>query len=515
MLFKSGFIFSTLTAVSRVLGLARDILIAVLLGVSLGTDVFFVALSFSQMLRGLALEGPMLQTMVSVFSKHILKAGILRARAIASQLSGWTFIVASLLTVFFFVFPESLVAIIGSGFLFDPERSEIARNWLPLAFCYALPILLVGIMVALQNSTNHFASTAITPIIFNICMIIALLLGAEEFNAHASLPLVLLVIPLAGFVQYGFHLWRSASFGLYQRPSFVVGNRELRAILVLLAPALGTLLVTQANTLTNNIIGSFLPVGSLSWINYANRVAILPVGVIGIAIVTVFTPALAKAHMNKNENEFQSLLSMATRLLLMIGVPAAIGVCLLAEPIAFSLFQYGNLSADDAHRISWALMILALNIPASMLSSLFIAVFFVRQQPKTALRVAMYLLPISVIIKLFFVNIWDADIAYIGLALGVSVASWVNVGLLWFGLRKHAIHLSPSTSGYAGLARMLVALVMMTGALMLSSDVDWQNSLLLTRATHLFADCVGGVLIYFSVLWLLGERLPKALFQRT
>jgi putative peptidoglycan lipid II flippase len=514
MLFKSGLIFSSLTAVSRVFGLARDVLIAILLGVSPGTDVFFVALSFSQMLRGLALEGPVLQTMVATFSRHALEGSMTLARHVAARLAGLVALVSSVLILFFLIFPQVLVALIGSGFLFDPERSELARNWLPLAFLYMLPIGLVGIMVALQNSANHFASTAITPIIFNICIIIALLIGAEEFSAGAGLPLVLLSIPIAGVIQYGFHLWRSANSGLSHRPLLALNDKNLRALLILLVPALGTLFITQASTLSNNIIGSFLPVGSLSWINYANRVAILPVGIIGIALVTVFVPAMAKAHASAATGTFDSLLKSGVRTLLLIGAPATVGVCMLAEPIAFSLFQYGNLDVHHAHRISLALMILALNIPASMLSSLFVAVFFVRRQPQIALRVAIWLLAIGIIVKLLFVSIFDTDSAYLGLALGISVASWINVALLWIALRRNGIRLHMHAVSYLSMARVLIALALMAGALVLSGNVDWHGGSLVARMSHLFADCAGGALIYLSTLWLLGERMPAELMRR-
>lgn len=515
-LLKSGFIFSALTIASRSLGLVRDVLIAVLLGVSPGTDVFFVALSFSQMLRGLALEGPVLQTMVSSFTRQTLGAGMRRAAMLGASMSGLVLLGATALLLIAFVVPNGLVALIGSGFLFDPIRNELARAWLPLAFCYLLPILLVGIMVALQNSRDHFAGTAITPIIFNICIIAALWWGASGFNEQVAYPLVLLSIPLAGVMQYGFHCWRSVSCGVYMHPRVNTRDPELRRLLILLVPALFTILVTQASTITNNIIGSFLPIGSLSWINYANRVAILPVGIVGIALVTVLVPTLSRIDVEREKERFQSLLRGGMHFLLLFGIPAAAGVCVLAKPIALTLFQYGALELEDAQRIAWVLMALSFSIPVSMLASLFVAAFFASRAPSVPLRVSLLLLPVGLVIKLLFVVcLTHFGLPYVGLAIGVSVSAWVNVFLLWRGLWKRGVHLAPQASTYVTALRVLVAFCLMVAALLLASDTDWEHAAWHVRLLNLAADCIGGALVYLSVLWLLGERVSRALLRDT
>lgn len=521
-LLKSGFVFSALTGVSRLLGLVRDIVIATLLGVSPGTDVFFVALSLSQMLRGMALEGPVLQTVVSTFSRRMVEMGVAAVRVLAARLGAFVLLMSSALIVFCFIFPESVVLLVGSGFLIDPSRGELARAWLPVALAYALPILLVGVLVAIQNSADLFASTATTPIIFNLCIIGALLLAADDFNNGARYPLVVLAIPVAGAIQYGFHCWRSVHHGLYRRVDFSLDDVQLRRLLILLVPALYTMALTQASTVSNNIIGSFLPVGSLSWINYANRVAILPVGVLGIALVTVLVPTLSRVYADasdvrdaERDKKFGTLLGASAELLLLLGLPSAVGLYVLAEAISFSLFQYGALGADDALRISWALAVLAFNVPASMLASLFVAAFFTRHLPAVPLRVSLILLPLGLAVKIACVVIFGIfDLAYVGLATGVSIAAWINVALLWRGLSQHGIQLLPKVTRYAGIVRTLIALCAMALIVDAAAELDWYRSTWSVRAINLAFACLSGVCSYVLCLWLLGGRIPRVLMRQ-
>lgn len=501
---------------SRILGLVRDILMAVLLGVSPGTDVFFVALSFSQMLRGMMIEGPVLQTMVSVFLGKTTQHGLSRATILGSRLSGWLIVVSLLLILSAFVLPIWVVSIVGTGFLFDPERGALAEAWMPIALVYLLPITLVGVLVALQNTTNRFAATAITPIIFNLCLIVALYFGADQLNSSVDFPIVMLAIPIAGLLQYGFHVWRSQSIGIYHAPLPTKFDDELRSLLVLLGPALLTVLVMQANVITNNIIGSFLPIGSISWINYANRIAILPVGIIGIALVTVIVPSLSSHYVKSNISAFKALLGSGMRILLLLGMAATVGISVLAEPIAITLFRYGALVADDALRISWVLQALCLNIPASMLSSLFMAALFVSRNYKIPLRIAAILLPIGVLIKLALaLALTQFGLPYVGLAIGVSIVAWIHTIILWRTLSQLDLKPVWTISVLPVLSRQIIALSIMAGALIIAPDINWLAADWQERGLSLLADCIGGLMVYFGVLWLLGERIPRNLLRNS
>ncbi len=511
-LLRSGIAVGALGGLSRLLGLLRDVLLALLLGVSLVSDVFFVALSLTQLLRGMALEGPLAQSLVSVCSSARLQGGLTRLRRLGavmfSALTGITLPVVLL----GLLLPALPVLFFGAGFLGDAERRVLAILMLPQALLYLLPAVWIGLAAALQNSSGRFAIPAATPVLFNLVIIAVLLL--TQTGPEAAPRALAFSIPLAGLLQVLFHLGVLTRLGLLAPPSLEYKNPDFRRFGQLLGPALLTVLTVQAHVPINNLIASFLETGSISWLNYANRLSILPVGLVGVAAVTVLMPSLSRLATTGDEAAFGQTLRGGLSIIALLGLPAMAGIFLLARPIAFTLFQYGNMQVDDATRISWTLQILALSIPASMLISLLAGAFFARQDARSPLRIALLMLPVSLGLKLLLVVLAQLLFysAWLGLALGVSLASWCNAWLLWRGLQRRGVILRPSIPGAAGrdALRIVLALLGMVLALWFSGipQLPWEVLGWQQRVPNLVAAVAGGVLLYFALLWALRWKFP-------
>ena len=508
-LLRSGTGVGLLSGLSRMLGLLRDVLIAILFGVSTGTDVFFVALSLSQFMRALALEGAVSQTLVSAFTRARLAGGAVRMGLLGARFTSAAAIVCLGVAALMLALPFLPVALFGGGFLLDGPRRALALAWLPPVFLYLLPIVLAGIAVALQNAKGSFAAPAMTPILFNVVLIAALCGAAFR---DLGIGTLIFAIPAAGLLQWSFHLWRLRRLKLLRRPRMGFADPDFRAAMPLLGPALLTVLALQLSVPINNLIASFLPAGSLSIINYANRLAIMPVGLIGVAAITVLLPTLAGHHASGDDDGFRRSLNGGLKVLWLLGLPAAVGLYLLAEPIIWTLFGYGRLTADEAGAIARSLQILAPSIPASMLVSMLAGACIARKRPWQPLRIALLLLPISVTIKLLLTlymhKFWQSG--YLGLALGVTLASWINAGLLWQVLRRDGM-LKIDRRALRPAIRFGVALAVMAAMLIAGLDQsrDWSAWDWQLRLLRLAALCLGGALVYLSATWLLGERFPR------
>ena len=499
-LLRSSALIGSLHGLSRVLGLARDVGVAVIFGVRPGTDVFFVGLSMAQLLR---VEGPIAQALIKSFGDAAPSG---RSRSLGARLSGAAALLAAPPTALALAAPVLIAALFGAGFLIDPERRDLALDWLPLAFCYALPALLIAVACAQQNAAGRFAAPALTPALFNIGLI-AMMLWMHA-NGRADIGALMLAIPLIGVAQYLFHLWRLSRVGEWAPPCLDFGDADFRAALVLLGPALLVTLSTQAAVPINNLIASFLPTGNITWFNLANRISILPVGLIGVAAATPLMAALSARHREADGAGFDAALRAILRYVWLLGLPAAAGLWLLSDLIALTLFQYGRLSFADAESIAAILRALAPGALASMLISVLATGFFARGDMFTPLRIALWLLALGLPLKAAAAAWTQSRWGFggVGLAAGISAVAWINAA--WLARRLcRADFLRPKPRAVAGVAwRLALALAAMTAALWFA-DIDAAALSQSQRVIELALAVGGGALIYLGGARALGVRL--------
>ena len=507
--FRTGFSVGLLYGFSRVLGLLRDVLIAVLLGVSALTDALFISLSLAQMLRGTFLEGNLAQSLVASFTRLRTAFGTAQMRALFGRLVLWGLALLPL-SLLGAAFGTGLVRLFAPGFVDDPERMAMAAPLLQGAMLYLWPLLMLGLAAAAQNACRSFLPPASAALLFNIGFI-AVLLAAATGDDTPDIALLAWAVPLAGLLQLAaqlLFLQRSALLPRFAPPPVAETTRTLR----IAAPALLTVLLLQLQIPLNNVIASFLPTGGLSWVSYATRLSLLAPGLIGVALSVVLLPELARHHARGDRQGYGDALLRTLLAAWLLGLPAAAALCWLAEPITFTLFQYGRFGSDDAAAIGLALVAASFGVPALVLAAILNGAFLGVGDTRTPLRIGLLLLPLALLLKLALV-LWlerRSGTGYLGFLIGGSAIAWLHALWLAWALRGADLCEIPLTRYGRRALRALPATALMLlvlAAVGMAADADWVALDSLRRGLWLALSCAVGLISYLAALRLGGERL--------
>jgi len=313
----------------------------------------------------------------------------------------------------------------------------------------------------------------------------------------------------AGVVQLLFQLpflWR---LNLMPQPKLDWQDAGVKRVLTLMAPAIFGVSVSQINLLLDTVLASLLPTGSVSWLYYSDRLAELPLGVFGIAIATVILPGLSRQHASASVERFSATLDWAMRLILLIAIPAAVALIILAEPILLALFQYGKTTAGDVAMSALSLKAYALGLVAFMLIKVLAPGYFARQDMKTPVKIGVIAMASNMLLNLLFVVplhvYWQ--VGHVGLALATAVSAFLNAALLWRGLRKQSVYQPLAGWGRFALS-LLCANVLMAVALVLAlgQSGDFAVMAWWQRTTGVAVLCGVGLLVYVLVLLASGVR---------
>ncbi|KUJ72653.1 murein biosynthesis protein MurJ [Thiomicrospira sp. WB1] len=415
-----------MTMISRVLGFVRDMVIARLFGATAGADAFFVAFKIPNFFRRLFAEGAFSQAFVPVLADTKENRGKAAVKALVDALFLRLGGVLLLLTAFG-VFGSGLwMLVFAPGFADDPEKFALATDMLAITFPYLLLISLVAFSSAIMNTYNQFAVPAFTPVWLN-----AVLIGfAIWVSPYLEVPVMALAwgVLAAGVLQLLFHVPFLIRLGLLPRPR-AKSDPGVSEVKRLMLPALFGVSVAQINLLVDTILASFLVTGSVSWLYYSDRLMEFPLGVFGVALATVVLPGLSKKAANADWVGFQQDLDFALRLVFLIGVPAMLGLLLLAEPMVTTLFYYGAFTQQDVSMAGASLMAYSLGLVGFILVKVLAPAFYARKDMKTPVRIAVVALLANVVLNLALIG----PLAHVGLALATSLSAFVNAGLLaWF-----------------------------------------------------------------------------------
>ena len=509
-LIRSGTIVGLMTLLSRVLGFVRDQVLAIVFGASATTDVFLVAFKIPNFLRRLFAEGAFAQAFVPVFTEYKETRSRAALLDLAAHVSGTLSIILLVVSTLGVMCSPLLIMLFAPGFIDDPERFEMATHMLRITFPYLFFISLVAYAGSMLNTFGKFAIPSFTPVLLNICMIGAALLFSQLFET----PIIALAwgVFVAGATQLLMQLPFLRKMGLLPLPRWGWKHSGVRRILKLMAPAVLGSSVAQINLLLDTIIASFLTVGSLSWLYYSDRLMEFPLGLLGVTLGTIILPRLSSQHSSNSPEEFRRTLDWAIRLVLVLGIPAAIALVILAEPMLLALFGYGEFKTSDAAMASYSLIAYSIGLPAFLLIKIFAPAFFARQNTKTPVRIGIIALVANMGYNLLFVlpMIWADFIApHTGLALASSVAAWQQAIMLYRKLVADDIYkLSPALWAFA--ARIVAALIVLTLALLLMSDIDWVSHGPTGRLSLLVAIILTAGISYIIALLLSGVR-PRQL----
>ena len=499
---RSGLVVSAMTMLSRVMGLVRDVVVATFLGAGNGSDAFFVAFKIPNFLRRLFAEGAFNQAFVPVLSEYSTQRTKQEIRELLNAVAGSLTALLALITALAMLGAPWLVWLFAPGFGRDPDKLAMTADMLRLTFPYLLLISLTAFSGSVLNTWNRFAVPAFTPVLLNISLIGAalFLMPLMEEPAMALAWGVL----IAGAAQLAFQVPFLLRLGLLPTPWPNFAHDGVKRILKLMAPALFGVSVSQINLLLDTVLASLLAAGSVSWLYYSDRLVELPLGVFGVALGTIILPALSKRHAEQSTEHFSAMLDWAIRVVLLLGVPAALALAVLAEPFLITLFHYGAMTDNDIQMAAMSLRAYAFGLVAFMLIKVLAPGFFARQDTKTPVKVGIIAMVANMVFNLLL--IWP--LAHAGLALATALSAFLNAGLLGYLLyRQQVLVFQPGWGRYA--VQLVGGSVLMSVALMLVSP-DWQVWLefgLWQRVRWVAGLVVLGGGLYFIWLTALGLRL--------
>ena len=514
-LLRSSGVVSFFTMLSRFMGLARDIVFARVIGAEALADVFFVAFKIPNFFRRLFAEGAFAQAFVPVLGEYREKGSQAALRELCNRVFGTLGATLLVLTLVVVLASPLLAALFApKWYLEDPFKFNATAEMLRITFPYLLFISMTGVAGGILNSYDRFAVPAFTPLLLNMAMIFAALIAAPWFNQ----PTYALAwgVFAAGIIQFTFQLPFLARIHMLPVPVVDWQHPGVRKILALMGPAIFGVSVSQINLLLDTILATFLPTGSVSWLYYSDRLSELPLGVFAVAIATVILPNLSRHHAASSTEAYSQTLDWALRMVLLIAVPAAAALMLLAEPILATLFFYGDvMTSRDITMATFSLRAYSLGLIAFMLVKVLAPGFFARQDMRTPVRIGVIAMVANMFLNLMFVLPLHHyfEIGHVGLALATSVSAFLNAGLLLIALRKKAIYL-PGGHWWrfllklaAGVAAMLVALVMAANYFTALDASLWQQMNWWQRSGNIAIVCTLGFVDYTAVLWLTGMRL--------
>jgi putative peptidoglycan lipid II flippase len=508
-LLKAAISISAMTLLSRITGLVNLVIGANLFGAGAAMDAFQVAWRIPNFLRRLFAEGAFSQAFVPIFAEYRNKRGIEETKILADHVASILGLILFLVTLVGVIAAPLLVYATASGFRADPDKFDLTVQMTRIVFPYIFFISLVALSAGILNTFSNFKTPAFTPVLLNLCAIAASLFLAP----HVNPPILALAwgALAGGLVQLAFQIPALRRIGMLPRLTWrLTKMKEARAdegvgrILKLMVPATLGVSVAQISILLNTQIASHLGDGAVSWISYADRLMEFPSALLGIAIGTVLLPSLVKHHTNADPAEYSRLLDWGLRLTLMLTLPAAVGIGVLATPLIATIFQHGKFLADDVLMTRAALVAYSVGLTGIVLIKVLAPGFYARQNVKTPVKIAVFTLCVTQLFNLAFVPF----LQHAGLALATGLGACVNAGLLFYFIRKHQFY-QPQPEWLVFMLKLAVALYFMGGALwwLMGTEVSWLTMDVWARAVKL-AGLVGtGVLVYFASLWLMGVRL--------
>ncbi|CAD5379871.1 putative lipid II flippase MurJ [Pseudomonas sp. OF001] len=501
-LLRSSAVVSVMTLLSRVLGMVRDMVVAAYFGSSPAADAFFIAFKIPNFMRRLFAEGAFAQAFVPVLSEYRAQRSLAEVKQLVDRVAGTLGLTLTALTALGVVASPYLIMLFAPGFRGEPEKLALAGDLLRITFPYLLLISLTAFCGGILNSYGRFAVPAFTPVLLNICMIGATLF----FTPYFDQPVMALAwgVFVAGLAQLLFQLPFLARIRLLPIPRPDRKDEGVKRIMTLMVPALFGVSVSQINLLLDTVLASFLQTGSVSWLYYADRLSELPLGAFGIAIGTVILPSLSRQHAGGDPKAFSATIDWALRMVLLVGVPAALALAILSEPLIASLFHYGKMTERDVVQAANALEAYSLGVLTFMLIKVLAPGFFARQDLRTPVRIAVQCMVANMAFNL--VLIWPLQ--HVGLALSTSLSSMLNTGLLLWGLRKAGVYQPAPGWG-------LFALRLLAGCAAMVALVWWLNAPSAAwfawgwqrRALELSLLVGGGIAVYVAAMVLLGLRL--------
>lgn len=420
------------TLLSRIAGFVRDIVLSAVLGSGAIADAFIVAFKLPNLFRRLFAEGAFSAAFVPLFARELQGKGRDEALAFARQAQAALLLVLVPFTLLLIPGMPWVISLMAPGLRDDPSTFGLAVEFGRIAFPYLLFISLASLYGGVLNAVDRFAHVAATPILLNVALIGAVL-GLTPFLPNAGYA-ASIGVAIAGLLQWLWLLIACRREGITMAPVRPHWTDRVARLVKLATPVAIGGGVQQISVVLDVIWASLLPVGTISALYYADRVAQLPLGVVGVAVGTALLPLLARELRAGNDTEAMVKQNRAIEFGLLFSLPAAAALWLLADPIIRVLFERGQFSAEDTWRTAGALAAFAAGLPAFVAVKALAPGFFAREDTRTPLYIAIVAIAANVALNVWF--LYGTTLAHVGIALASSLSGWLNAALLAAVLRR-------------------------------------------------------------------------------
>jgi putative peptidoglycan lipid II flippase len=509
-IFKSTAIVGISTLISRITGLARDIVYSTMIPVGL-LDAFLVAFKIPNFLRRLFAEGAFSQSFVPVISEYKIKRSHDDVRELVDGVAGTLGTLLFIFTVIGVVAAPLIILAFAPGWHDEPAKFSLAVDMLRWTFPYLFFVSLTALFSGVLNSYGRFIVPAITQVIMNVVMIaFALWIAPHTANPGVTLAAGVFV---SGLLQLGFQLPAVIRLKLFRVPRWRPAAEGVRRIGRLMLPGIFGSSMAQVSLLLDTQIASFLVTGSIAWLYLADRIMEFPLGVFSIALATVILPGLSRHHAEASPERFTATLDWALRIVIVLVSPASVAMLVFAGPLTATIFGYGEFTPENVRMATYALMAYSWGLLGFSLVKVLAPGYFARQDTRTPVRVGLIALGVNMALNLALVlpaKVMGFPVPHVLLATSTCVSAAVNTVLLWRGLVKQGVY-KPQPGWGVLVTRVLFANAVMAALLLwLGGDLaSWLAYAPFERATRLAAFIVAAAAVYFAALWLSGMRLAQ------
>ncbi len=499
-----------MTSLSRVAGLANQMVMAKVFGAGAVNDAFEIAFQLPNMIRRMFAEGAFAQAFVPLIAEYKSQRGEAATHQLINRVATLQLVSLLVVTVLGIVAAPWLITLFAAGFAKTEGKTLLATQLLQIMFPYLLFISLTALAGGVMNIWKKFAIPAFTPVLLNLCMIAAAL-WATPYFAEPIHALAWGVVA-GGVAQLSLQLWPLYKLGMFPRLDFHFRDEGVQRMLKTMAPALVGVSIAQISMLINVGYASGFGDGAVSWLKKADRLMELPTALLGVAIGTVILPTLGTLRSEKNMRGYGELLDYGMRFALIATLPAMAVMSVLATPMVATLFQRGAFSPDDVARTGPAVAAYAVGIVALVWIKILAPAFYAQQDTKTPVKIGIRVLLITQLFNLLFVFVVFSRFAplllHAALALSTSLGAVLNAWWLYRGLLTRGVYVPQA--GWAQFAwKLLVATLFTTALIVLAKPIDvwWVHTPEIPRAAMLAALFALGGFTYLGVLYCFGFRL--------
>lgn len=457
---RSGFVVSFFTLISRVSGLMRELSLAYIFGSGYQADCINVALKLPNLFRRIFAEGALSTVFIPMYNKKILQ-GPEHARIFAGEILGLLLCVLGILIIIMQIFMPQIMLILAPGFSQDLVKFDLAILLCTITTPYLVFISSAALIGGMLNSIGKFKAFAAMPIILNIIIIISCWITTD---AYIQPKLIAIAIVFAGMLQLLFMYINSKNYNLDIALKFRLNSKDSIYLIQQMLPAILSAGINQISLFISLSIASFIN-GAISILSYAERIYQFPLSLIGTAFATVLLPEMSRLYNNNQIDKAIETQQNALKFAIYICLPCCFGISILSDYIIDTIYKRGAFTTSDCILTARCLCAFSIGLPAFILNKIFTPIFYANNDQKTPLKITIYSLLSNIIFNILLIRVCGM----VGIAIGSSIAAWLNVCLLYYQIKKN-FGFEINKQNWQFIIKVLASAIIMASVLIIANN---------------------------------------------